>query len=147
MSGCGVGELDSESEKALAAAQGRAPVAAPGPGPTPTASPVPMQTPTPGPTATPTPSATPTPAATPTPTPTATPTPVGNVVAGKKLYADNCVFCHMADPLKNSKNILRGANSPSTVMNALVKVPEMRYLQGSIFQAEARDIAAYLAAP
>jgi mono/diheme cytochrome c family protein len=66
---------------------------------------------------------------------------------GKTLYTNNCSGCHLADPLRNAKNILRGANSPSTIMNSMVKVSDMRYLQATIGQAEARDLAAYLGAP
>jgi mono/diheme cytochrome c family protein len=151
LAGCGVGELDSESAKALAAAQERAPVNAPSPGPSPAASPAPVQTPAPAPAASPAPApaATPAPAppATPTPAPTPTPPPAGNAAVGKTLYTNNCAGCHMADPLKNAKNILRGANSPTTILNSLVKVSDMRYLQATIGQNEARDLAVYLAKP
>jgi mono/diheme cytochrome c family protein len=145
LSACGVGDLDSETTKALAAQQARnAPSPAPVQTPTaaPTAAPSPAATPTaaPSPAPNPTPSAAPTPAA----TPTAAPTPTASIAAGKATYENNCVFCHGADISKNGSNITRGAGSPTTIMNALSKVPNMRYLQATIQTKDAQDIAAYL---
>jgi mono/diheme cytochrome c family protein len=68
-------------------------------------------------------------------------------VNGKTLYQNNCQSCHGIDPAKNASNIMRGANSPNAILNAMVRVTNMRYLQPTIKSPEAADIAAYLGNP
>lgn len=56
--------------------------------------------------------------------------------------------CHGANPAQNTNNILNGANSPSTILNAISSNRGgMGFLAATIKAPQASDIAAYLANP
>jgi hypothetical protein len=57
-------------------------------------------------------------------------------------------MCHGVDPTKNQLNILKGANSASTISKAITgNVGGMGFLSGTIGSTEASNLAAYLASP
>jgi mono/diheme cytochrome c family protein len=57
-------------------------------------------------------------------------------------------MCHGAAPADNISNILRGANSSTTIVNAInTNVGGMGFLKGLISSQDASDLAAYLATP
>lgn len=80
---------------------------------------------------------------------TSTPTPVVTSAAtGKTVYAANCATCHSAMPALNISKVLNGANSPTTILNAISSNKGgMKVLAGTISTQNANDIAAYLATP
>ncbi len=84
-------------------------------------------------------------AATSTPTPTPTPV-VTSAATGKTVYAAKCAMCHSAMPAQNFSQVLNGANSPNTILNAISSNKGgMKII--SISTQQASDIAAYLATP
>ena len=79
--------------------------------------------------------------------PTPMPMPTA-AAAGKLLYMSHCAGCHTAAPVNNANKILRGANSASTILNAIAKnIGGMGALQANISAQNASDLAAYLATP
>jgi mono/diheme cytochrome c family protein len=57
-------------------------------------------------------------------------------------------MCHGANPAQNISKVLKGANSSSTILNAITNnVGGMSFLKGTIGATQAADIAAYLATP
>ena len=77
---------------------------------------------------------------------TGTTTPVASASAGKTLYAaSGCGGCHGAVP--STMNVLKGANSPSTISNAISSVGGMSSFIGKFTAQNLADLAAYLATP
>jgi len=71
-----------------------------------------------------------------------------SALSGKSLYANSCAMCHGANPAQNISKVLRGANSSSTILNAInSNTGGMGFLKGTIGATQAADIAAYLATP
>jgi hypothetical protein len=90
----------------------------------------------------------PTPAPTPVPAPAPAPAGTASATNGKVLYAANCAGCHGANPALGINNMLNGANSPSTILNAISSnTGGMKFLSATISAPQANDIAAYLANP
>ncbi|RUP34961.1 MAG: hypothetical protein EKK45_02405 [Curvibacter sp.] len=57
-------------------------------------------------------------------------------------------MCHTATPAANVSKVLKGANSPSTILNAISNnVGGMGFLAPKIDANAANDLAAYLATP
>jgi hypothetical protein len=57
-------------------------------------------------------------------------------------------MCHTAVPANNVSGVLRGANSPTTINNAINgNVGGMGFLKGVLTSQDLSDIAAYLATP
>ncbi|MBV5294548.1 MAG: hypothetical protein JZU58_19575 [Curvibacter lanceolatus] len=57
-------------------------------------------------------------------------------------------MCHTANPSANVSKVLKGANSPSTILNAITNnVGGMGFLKPTIDATAASDLAAYLANP
>jgi mono/diheme cytochrome c family protein len=57
-------------------------------------------------------------------------------------------MCHGVNPAQNISKVLKGANSSSTILNAIANdVGGMSFLKGTIGATQAADIAAYLATP
>jgi mono/diheme cytochrome c family protein len=73
------------------------------------------------------------------------PVPVTSAINGKALYASNsCGGCHGTPPAFS--NVLRGANNPTVIKNAIASVGSMNQYANLTTQNLA-DIAAYLATP
>lgn len=106
----------------------------------------PVTPPAPAPTPTPTP-----PVVAPAPppmAPAAPPAPAVSAVSGKALYGTNCAGCHGGSPAANINRILKAANAPGVITNAINNnTGGMGFLKGSITTQNAADLAAYLAAP
>ena len=129
-----------------------APTPTPTPTPSPAPTPAPGTTPTPSPAPAPTPTPTPTPAPAPAPapgtTPAPTPTPTTSASNGKVIYVASCAMCHSQSAAANVSKVLKGANSPSTILNAITKnTGGMGFLSSSIGAQQAADLAAFLATP
>lgn len=57
-------------------------------------------------------------------------------------------MCHTATPANNVSRVLRGANSPTTIQNAInANTGGMGFLKGTLSTQNISDIAAYLATP
>lgn len=57
-------------------------------------------------------------------------------------------MCHTAAPVNNVSGILKGANSPATINNAINgNIGGMGFLKGVLSTQNVIDIAAYLATP
>ena len=57
-------------------------------------------------------------------------------------------MCHTANPAANVSNVLRGANNPTAIANAIASNKgNMGVLAGTLTPAQLADIAAYLATP
>jgi mono/diheme cytochrome c family protein len=57
-------------------------------------------------------------------------------------------MCHTSAPVNNVSNILKGANSAITIVNAInANMGGMGFLKGTISSQDASDLAAYLATP
>jgi mono/diheme cytochrome c family protein len=57
-------------------------------------------------------------------------------------------MCHTSTPANNVSRVLKGANSPTTILNAInSNVGGMIFLKGTISSQDASDLAAYLATP
>lgn len=57
-------------------------------------------------------------------------------------------MCHTAVPANNVSGILKGANSPTTITNAINNnIGGMSFLKGMLSTQNVADIAAYLATP
>jgi mono/diheme cytochrome c family protein len=57
-------------------------------------------------------------------------------------------MCHGANPAQNISKVLKGANSPSSITNAInSNAGGMGFLKGTIGASQAADIAAYLGNP
>jgi trimeric autotransporter adhesin len=76
------------------------------------------------------------------------PVVVTSAATGKSVYAAKCALCHTATPALNVSKVLKGANSASTILNAISgNVGGMGMLQGNISTQDANNLAAYLATP
>jgi mono/diheme cytochrome c family protein len=96
----------------------------------------------------PTPVPAPVPVPVPVPAPAPTPAPASSAVKGKALYATYCAVCHGPSPVNNIDKVLRGANAPSIILNAInSNAGGMGILKGAISTQDASDLAAYLATP
>ena len=74
------------------------------------------------------------------------PVPVVSATNGKALYASNgCGNCHNTPP--SASNVLAGANSPSTIRNAITGNLGGMGRFSTLTDAQLADIAAYLATP
>lgn len=74
------------------------------------------------------------------------PAAVASATNGKTLYAsNNCGMCHGTPP--SSRNVLAGANSPSTIQSAISSNLGGMGMYSSLTQQNLADIAAYLATP
>lgn len=85
--------------------------------------------------------------------------PVQTVVVsaanGKVLYNQaagqfgmSCAACHSTAPARNISNVLRGANSATTILNAInANMGGMGMFRSTYTTAQLNDIAAYLASP
>lgn len=72
-----------------------------------------------------------------------------DAVRGAQLYlqlptVNSCVSCHGPDPSQNRNNILRAADRPTDLQQALNTVSAMGFLRQSLGDAEVADLAAYL---
>jgi mono/diheme cytochrome c family protein len=167
LTACGVGELDAESQRALAISQGQtpqpgvtpAPSAAPTPAPSastpPAASPSPSRTPS----ASPAPSAAPT--ASPAPSPSPAPTPAASAANGKQLFNSqragktSCQTCHgdisgksVGPNMDFTGKLSLAANNPSVISQAITTDKGgMGQLKNLYSAAELADMAAYIAGP
>jgi mono/diheme cytochrome c family protein len=57
-------------------------------------------------------------------------------------------MCHTAAPVNNVSNVLKGANSPTTINNAITgNMGGMGFLKNMLTPQNISDIAAYLATP
>jgi mono/diheme cytochrome c family protein len=158
LSACGVGDLDAESQRNLAIAQGQTPLPGATPSPSPGVSGAPTPTPAPVPAASPSasPSASPAPSASPTPTPTA------NTANGKQLYDSvrgntiSCSSCHSniagktvgpsMDPTYGKLH--RAANNSAVISQAIRDDKGGMGQYANLFSAsELADIAAYIGDP
>jgi mono/diheme cytochrome c family protein len=73
---------------------------------------------------------------------------VASATLGKSVYATSCAMCHTANPVLNVSKVLKGANSPSTILNAIRNnIGGMSFLSGTISTQDANNLAAYLATP
>ena len=71
-----------------------------------------------------------------------------SATVGKTVYAANCAMCHTATPALNISKVLKGANSPTIITNAINNnVGGMGFLKGTISAQDANNLAAYLATP
>jgi mono/diheme cytochrome c family protein len=86
-------------------------------------------------------------------TPVTPVTPVTSAATGKVLYntafnGQSCASCHSIMPVLNVSKVLKGANSASTIQNAINgDKGGMGVLRGAISTQQLNDIAAYLATP
>jgi trimeric autotransporter adhesin len=77
-----------------------------------------------------------------------TPVATTSAATGKVLYAANCAMCHGANAAQNISNVLRGANSATTILNAIsANRGGMSFLNGTVGATQAADLAAFLATP
>lgn len=72
-----------------------------------------------------------------------------DAIRGAQLYlqlpaVNSCVSCHGPDPSQNRNNILRAADRPTDLQQALNTVSAMGFLRQSLGPTEVADIAAYL---
>lgn len=73
-----------------------------------------------------------------------------DAVRGAQLYlqlpdgATSCIGCHGPDPAQNPNNILRAADRPNDLLQALNTVSRMGYLRQSLSDTDIADLAAYL---
>lgn len=76
--------------------------------------------------------------------------PAQDAVRGAQLYlqlpdgATSCIGCHGPDPAQNPNNILRAADRPNALLQALNTVSRMGYLRQSLSDTDIADLAAYL---
>jgi hypothetical protein len=64
---------------------------------------------------------------------------------GTTVYQTNCTGCHTADPKLNVNKILNGANSPTTIQNAINgNTGGMSFLKTVVSAIDVADVAAYL---
>ncbi len=57
-------------------------------------------------------------------------------------------MCHGSKPALNASKVLRGANAPSVITNAINQnIGGMGFLKATITPQNASDLAAYLATP
>jgi Cytochrome C oxidase, cbb3-type, subunit III len=130
------------------------PPPAPTPPPPPPPAPTPPPPPPPAPTPPPPPPPAPTPPPPPPPAPTPPPPPAASAANGKVLYnttpagALACSVCHTASPANNVSSVLKGANKPTVIANAISQgTGGMGTLAGKFTDAQLADIAAYLGQP
>jgi len=67
---------------------------------------------------------------------------------GKTLYANYCAACHGSNAARNSGRVLLGAGNAGLIISAInANIGNMGFLQSTISNADAGDLAAFLAAP
>ena len=85
---------------------------------------------------------------TPTPAPVVTSAANGKVLYNTAFNGQSCASCHSAMPALNVSKVLKGANSASTIQNAINgNTGGMGVFKGAISAQQLTDIAAYLATP
>jgi hypothetical protein len=77
-----------------------------------------------------------------------TPVVTTSAATGKVVYMASCASCHSIMPVLNVSKVLTGANSASTILNAINgNTGGMGALKGTLSTQQLDDIAAYLATP
>jgi mono/diheme cytochrome c family protein len=72
----------------------------------------------------------------------------GKVVYNTAFNGTSCASCHSTFPALNISKVLRGANSASTILNAINgNTGGMGVLRGAYTTQQLNDMAAYLATP
>ncbi|MDD2923939.1 cytochrome c, partial [Rhodoferax sp.] len=72
----------------------------------------------------------------------------GKVLYNTAFNGSSCASCHSTMPSLNLSKVLKGANSPSTILNAINQNKGgMGVLAGKLTTQNLDDIAAYLAQP
>lgn len=77
-----------------------------------------------------------------------TPVVTTSAATGKVVYMASCASCHSIMPVLNVSKVLKGANSASTILNAInSNAGGMGILKGTLSTQQLDDIAAYLVTP